>query len=523
MDITRVVADVIKDKRVAGVVVDLIEEMIASADIGTEEITDILDTEKMSMDFLLKWFSFYGVDFRSSENGEIDRAAARRYRALLRKRGELEAIGSVIQSGGGLFVKEPIEARLWMWDTVPKWVEAEPEDGFLYVRTSNPNIITDSPLIDKVTPAGYTYLTTLVKLTQEVLAIIADPHIWLNKYWERGTTHEVTVAGKWWERGTHLPVFTRPALMDNQWQASGAQWEGATIAHLTQRLQGYLDQYINIMRRTTVGHYLKRIDHEVVIEKYLSTSRERGVPAPIDANLSRRGVTNIWISDCHSTSNNRHNPFMSTREATTVSLMVREMTGYLGQVITIQPFRYLSKQGNPLLVSEEITKSQLRVIPGRPVPNTTQVTMGRTRGITKPLFLEREKETKGTVAVLTREGWSVARSTRKESHLTRETTILREQGEVNGQATLVRTQATWVCKSPIEVEQRPSHETLSIKERRVRSQQVVSNQNKDMRRTTSVRGRLRILETMTYWCRTGTTVARSLIQPSDTQIQTLVV
>lgn len=524
MDVRGIVADVVKDKKIAGVVVDLIEEMLASANVGIEEITDILDTEKMSMEFLLKWFSFYGVDFNTAENGEIDRAAARRYRALLRKRGELEAIGSVIQSGGGMFVKEPIEAQLWLWDTVPKYVEPEPEDGFIYVRTSNPNIITDSPLIDKVTPAGYTYLTTIVKLIKEVLAILEDPQVWLNKYWERGVADQVIITGKWWEKRTHLPIYTRPALMDNQWQASGAQWEGTSITSLTQRLQSYLDQYFNIMHRIIVGHYMGIIDPGWTPRQCRNTSRERGLTATQRAELSRTGITNLLLTESRALSTPRWNHFIVTKEATTTTLFVREMATYLGQYIAIQPFRYINIQGDSIKDKIVIGRTMLRALPGRQVPVETEVTQqSRTREWTKPTRQEREKETRGTIASLTREGWTVARSTRKETHLSHEQTVLHKANKVYKNHLIDRSKTSWKCGSPAQDRAEVGKSTLSIKERRGTVPQPTITKNVWSATDKPVKGRLSIAETITYWYRTGTTVARALIQPSDTQIQTLAV
>ena len=155
--LTRSLAPILKDRVIAGVFAELIEELFLSIENETAQLLDIHDVDTMSHEFFLDWLAFYGITIKYAEHGQLDRNAVRRMIGLLKNRGTCFSIYSAIVSGGGLFVSKPVESEVFHWHNVPEDVQPRPEDGIIYVKTNDERVVLNSNLLEKVKPAGYKF------------------------------------------------------------------------------------------------------------------------------------------------------------------------------------------------------------------------------------------------------------------------------------------------------------------------------------------------------------------------------
>lgn len=166
MDARNLASRHLLEKPVYSAFLDLVNEVFYSLETESSHILDVLDTDTMDDVFALDWLNFYGVSFKASD--KIDRNALRRYRAVLRRRGEIAAIKYMLQSGGGLFLNSPVVVEVYPWYDCPPSVNEHPEDGVIYIKTSDRRIAAESDMVSKVTPAGYKYDLLFVYSTSKV-------------------------------------------------------------------------------------------------------------------------------------------------------------------------------------------------------------------------------------------------------------------------------------------------------------------------------------------------------------------
>ena len=190
----KALADVIKDKAIGGLVVELIDELLFSIDIEIDSITDHLDIDTMSRDFFMEWLFFYGLRVKYADNGVLDRNAVRRMIGLLKHRGSLGSIYSAITSGGGLFINEPINASLYHWYEVPERVQPFPVDGVIYIESNDDRVVFQSDLLLRVKPAGYRFELFFYRLVKPVnvpQAVVSYFHV---RYSDLSVQHEVSTS-----------------------------------------------------------------------------------------------------------------------------------------------------------------------------------------------------------------------------------------------------------------------------------------------------------------------------------------
>ena len=136
---------------------DMIKEIEENYLATIANSDNIYNIEYMTNSFLYEWLSFYGVEFQENQFENFNRNALKRWKAFLRTRGEEQTLMSVLSSGGSLFGYSKYKIWIYWWDNVPKWVEANPQDGYIYVVCQNREVIKTNDLIDSVKPAGYCF------------------------------------------------------------------------------------------------------------------------------------------------------------------------------------------------------------------------------------------------------------------------------------------------------------------------------------------------------------------------------
>lgn len=136
---------------------DMIKEIEENYLATIANSDNIYNIEYMTNSFLYEWLSFYGVEFQENQFENFNRNALKRWKAFLRTRGEEQTLMSVLSSGGSLFGYSKYKIWIYWWDNVPKWVETNPQDGYIYVVCQNREVIKTNDLIDSVKPAGYCF------------------------------------------------------------------------------------------------------------------------------------------------------------------------------------------------------------------------------------------------------------------------------------------------------------------------------------------------------------------------------
>lgn len=217
----KAVAQVIKDKAIGGVVVELMDELFFSINTEIASITDHLDIDTMSYDFFMEWLFFYGLRVSYMDNGVLDRNAVRRMIGLLRHRGSLGSLYSAITSGGGLFIQRPISANLYHWYEVPEYIQPSPEDGVIYIESNDERVVFQSDLLSRVKPAGYRFELFFYRLVIPVNVPSTAVSCFHVRYSGWSARHEVVVSNS--------ISISRTVGFRHAWCTSSFRWSFSSV------------------------------------------------------------------------------------------------------------------------------------------------------------------------------------------------------------------------------------------------------------------------------------------------------
>jgi len=242
LNLDKVTAPHLRSKPIARAFAELSREVLYSAQRKVDGMLDILDVDLMDEDFFLEWISFYGVDLSGALEGTLDRNVIRRFRAVLKKRGQLSSIKYMVSSGGGLFLSEPIDIELYHWFEVPESITTNPESGIIYVKTSDKRAFLESNMLELVTPAGYKYSLTFSNFTQgveipsEVLNLQKNTHKHLTVDAEPEVTKQLM-------RRIEGFITTHKSVFNQKWSHTGAYKNGYSYARILKQ-EGYSNTQI---------------------------------------------------------------------------------------------------------------------------------------------------------------------------------------------------------------------------------------------------------------------------------------
>lgn len=237
MDVRKLVSRYQLSRPVSKAYVELVNEVFYSLQQEVKNMMDILNTETMDNNFLLEWINFYGLQLNENPDGSFDRNVLKRYRALLRKRGEVGSIQNMIQSGGGLYISpdSPMAVEVYPWYKCPEDIDPDPIDGIFYMRASDRRVLSMTPMLAKVIPAGYKfdllmqYAAPLLKEKVEIFPLQNT------QYQERGPDLSIIVSGGYRDSVDYNRLAElQPSTFNERWTFTSAHKDGHSITELTQ-------------------------------------------------------------------------------------------------------------------------------------------------------------------------------------------------------------------------------------------------------------------------------------------------